>query len=66
MAAKKGDAADQVEKFSVVLLKPARIDGVKRMPDEIVDVSATVLEQLEDAEAVEPRAKEAAESEQQV
>lgn len=65
MATKKSDAADQVEKFSVELLKPARIDGVKRMPGETVDVSSTVLGQLEHAEAVEPRAKETAESEQQ-
>ncbi|MCF1446630.1 hypothetical protein FS800_23410 [Agrobacterium vitis] len=44
MAVKNSEQAEP--KIEVVLIKPARIDGVKIMPGKTVSVDATVLEQL--------------------
>lgn len=63
MAAKNNDPAvtgnqsetehDSTEKkVDVVLLKPARIDGIKHMPGDTVSVNKTVFAQLDDAEAI--------------
>jgi tetrahydrodipicolinate N-succinyltransferase len=58
MAAKKNNLAgtdeqDSAEqKVDVVLSKPARIDGIKRMPGDRVAVNATVYAQLDDAGAI--------------
>ncbi|MBF2715496.1 DUF7210 family protein [Agrobacterium vitis] len=53
MATKNTEATGSAEpKTEVVLIKPARIDGVKCMPGKMVSVDATVLEQLRDNGAV--------------